>query len=182
MNCKEKQNKILITGTGRCGTTFLMILFTYLKLDTGFTIDNYEKFIDNGNSGLEKYDYIWEKPYILKNPQYFGDFEKILKYISLDFVIIPLRNYEDSSKSRFKNKLLWKASNQDEQVAWYHKLVAEYVLLMAKYDIPTIFLDFERMISSKEYLFDKLSLIIKDVSFEEFNYAYDEATKHQRKL
>ena len=182
MSGRKKQNKILITGTGRCGTTFLMILFTHLKLDTGFTVDNYEKFIDKGNSGLEKYDYIFEKSYILKNPQYFGDFEKILEYVNLDCVIIPLRNYEDSSKSRFEKGLTWKANNQDEQVAWYHKLVAEYVLLMAKNDIPTIFLDFERMISSKEYLFDKLRSIIKDVSFEEFDYAYDEATKHQRNL
>lgn len=182
MNGKEKKNKILITGTGRCGTTFLMILFTYLKLDTGFTVDNYKKFIGKGNSGLEKYDFIWEKPYILKNPQYFGDFKKILEYVNIDYVIIPLRNYEDSSKSRFENGLSWGGSSQDEQVAWYYKLVAEYVLLMTKHDIPTIFLDFERMINSKEYLFDKLSPIIKDVSFEEFDYAYGEATKHQRKL
>jgi hypothetical protein len=111
----------------------------------------------------------------------FGKY-RILKYVIIDYVIIPLRNYKDAADSRVKNGLLWRASNETEQIKWYYELVAEYVLMMAKNDIPTIFLDFERMISSKEYLFDKLSPILKDISFEKFEYAYDEATKHQRNL
>jgi hypothetical protein len=48
-------NKILITGTGRCGTTFLIKLFSFLNFNTGFNKDNYKVFIfSNCNSGLEK--------------------------------------------------------------------------------------------------------------------------------
>ena len=46
-----KKNKILVTGTGRAGTTLLMKLFTDLGLDTGFT----QKVANNSpNEGLEK--------------------------------------------------------------------------------------------------------------------------------
>ena len=31
------KNKILITGTGRSGTSFLMQLFSNLKMETGFS-------------------------------------------------------------------------------------------------------------------------------------------------
>ena len=34
--------KILITGTGRCGTTFLIKLFSFLDFDTGYNRDNYK--------------------------------------------------------------------------------------------------------------------------------------------
>jgi hypothetical protein len=38
----ESNEKILITGTGRCGTTFLIKLFTFLGFDTGFDKTNYQ--------------------------------------------------------------------------------------------------------------------------------------------
>jgi hypothetical protein len=40
--------KILITGTGRSGTTFLIKLFTFLEYDTGYTKDNFHNYIDKG--------------------------------------------------------------------------------------------------------------------------------------
>ena len=50
----NNDNKIVISGTGRFCTTFLMILFTYLKLTTGFSPTNFHKGITkNCNSGLE---------------------------------------------------------------------------------------------------------------------------------
>ena len=46
--------KILITGTGRSGTTFLIKIFSFLDFDTGFNINNYKKYIfSNCNSGME---------------------------------------------------------------------------------------------------------------------------------
>ena len=47
--------KILITGTGRCGTTFLIKLFSFLDFDTGYNRNNYKLSISsNCNSGMEK--------------------------------------------------------------------------------------------------------------------------------
>ena len=178
-----KPKKVYITGTGRTGTTFLMLIFTYLNLDTGFTIDNYQKGIPenayNCKSGLERnYN---EKPYILKNPQYISNFEEIVKFADIDCVIIPMRDYAEAAHSRFRVNLRWKADNVKQQEEWYHKAIAEYILTMTKYDIPTLFIDFERMVTSSRYLYEKLNKVIGHISFAEFDKAYTSATEHQKK-
>ena len=50
---------------------------------------------------------------------------------------------------------------------------------MTKYDIPTIFLDFDRMVQDKTYLFEKLQniLIEKHVDFALFSSVYDEVSR-----
>jgi hypothetical protein len=49
---------------------------------------------------------------------------------------------------------------------------------MTKYDINTIFIDFDKMISDKKYLFDKIKSILdeKNIGFEDFCKVYDEVT------
>ena len=46
---------------------------------------------------------------------------------------------------------------------------------MTKYDINTIFIDFDTMIKDKKYLYDKLSIILqeKNISFDNFCSNYD---------
>lgn len=36
------EDKIYITGIGRCGTTFLIKLFSFLNFDTGYNKENYK--------------------------------------------------------------------------------------------------------------------------------------------
>ena len=55
-------NKILITGTGRCGTTFLIKLFTFLGFDTGYDKSNYASYIFF-NLLMEKYKNLKNKNY-----------------------------------------------------------------------------------------------------------------------
>ena len=49
---------------------------------------------------------------------------------------------------------------------------------MTKYDINTIFIDFDKMISDKPYLFNKLKPILdeKHISYETFCNVYDEVS------
>lgn len=69
--------KILITGTGRCGTTFLIKLFSFLDFDTGYNRNTYNSGIcSNCNSGMEN-DYK-SNIYILKNPTFIHDIENIV--------------------------------------------------------------------------------------------------------
>ena len=171
--------KILISGTGRCGTTFLIRLFTFLEFDTGYTKQNFMKSIfKNCNSGMEKN--INDKHYILKNPNFILDIEKILKSMKIKKMIIPIRNYHDSAASREKHGKaaggLWHATNTDSQLSFYYKIISQYTYYMTKYDIPTIFLDFERMTSDKTYLYEKLKPILdeKNIKFETFSKVYDE--------
>ena len=175
--------KILITGTGRSGTTFLVKLFTILGYDTGFNKNNYVNYISKKcNSGLETY--IYDKFYILKNPNFIRDIESILNEYKeqIKQVIIPIRNYKDSAKSResngYENGGWWGAYTVEEQEVFYYKLIAKYVYYMTKFDINTTFLDFDRMTTDKHYLYEKLKSIFdeKNVSFEMYSQAYEEAS------
>ena len=159
-------SKILITGTGRCGTTFLIKLFSFLEFDTGFTSDNYKNYIfENCNAGMER-DYT-ENYYILKNPEFLRNIDKIIQDTSVDIklVIIPIRDYNKSALSRFSHKFaeggLWNARYPREQIAFYNKLMADYILYMTKYEIPTLFLDFEKILVNNSANFEtKLNFLI----------------------
>jgi hypothetical protein len=175
--------KILITGTGRCGTTFLIKLFSFLEFNTGYNRSNYTNFIfPNCNSGMERiYN---ENYYILKNPNFIRNITYILKdpSVIIKKVIIPMRDLRMSAKSRVKhNKLpggLLDASDEESQIKYYNKVLANYMHIMTKHDIDTILIDFDRMISDKAYLFNKIKSILdeKNIDFETFCNVYDEVS------
>jgi hypothetical protein len=179
-------SKILISGTGRCGTTFLIKLFTFLNFNTGFTKETYMNFIStNCNSGMEKsYN---DNCYILKNPTFVDKVEKIIERgITIKYMIIPIRNFYDSAASREKHKNLagglWNARDKNEQVEFYNKIMANYLCYMVKYDINTIFIDFDKMITNKKYLFEKLKVILdeKKIDYYTFIKVYDEVSLTSR--
>lgn len=174
--------KIIVTGTGRCGTSFLMLIFTFLDLNTGFKKENFNNYIDKkNNSGLEVLDPN-KSQQIVKFPGFMDQFDSIIKKVDIERVIIPIRSYEESAISRCKNNMLWHAKDEKSQIEYYYKITSKYMLSMVEYDIPTIFLDFKRMITSPKYLYNKLLPILKEISFEKFKKAYELADKHQKKL
>ena len=124
--------KILITGTGRCGTTFLIKIFSFLKFNTGYNKDNYKNFIfSNCNSGMErKYT---ENFYILKSPTFMSNIKTIIedKSVIIKTIIIPIRDFKLSAISRIKNKKiaggLWNATDELSQIQYYKDIL--YVLL-----------------------------------------------------
>lgn len=177
--------KILITGTGRAGTSFLMVLLTLLGLDTGFKINDPKTFSLPNAAGMERKIIANHK--ILKNPIFMEDIEDIVQMpdIGLKYVIIPIREYEASAKSRFENSekhiwegSLWGANTVESQEAFYHKIMANYLKVMVQYDIPTIFIDFKRMIADITYLYNKLTPILPTdtIHLDRFKKAYEEAT------
>lgn len=176
------EDKIYITGTGRCGTTFLIKLFSFLNFNTGYNKLNYSKYIfANCNSGMERQYY--EDFNVIKNPTIIKNIENIINdKIQIKCIIIPIRDYKKSAESRVsygkKCGGLWNASNETEQVLFYNKIMSEYLFYMVKYDIPTIFLDFEKMVNDKKYLYDKIKHILneKNIDFETFSQIYDETS------
>ena len=175
--------KVLITGTGRCGTTFLIKLFSFLGFNTGYNRDNYKPcIISNCNSGMERnYE---EDYYILKNPTFMSDIEKIIqdKSITIKNVIIPIRDLNISAKSRVKHGYnaggLWCANDELSQINFYKNILTNYIFISTKYDINTIFIDFDRMINDKTYLFYKLKIILdeKNIGLDDFSLIYDEVS------
>jgi hypothetical protein len=176
--------KIYITGTGRCGTTFLIKLFSFLGLDTGFNKSNYAEYISkNCNSGMEK---AYNKNFtFIKNPAIIQNISTIVRDTSIRIkaIIIPIRDYELSAESRLAHKKmnggLWCATDKKTQIDFYNKLMANYVYTMTKYDLHTVFLDFDKMVSDKQYVFDKLKFIMDEytIDFTMFSNAYDEASE-----
>jgi len=123
--------KILITGTGRCGTTFLIKLFSFLDFNTGYNRDNYESSIfKNCNSGMER-NYK-DNYYIVKNPQFMVNIENIIKdkSVTIKHVIIPVRDLKKSAESRVKHNTkcggLWNANDLSSQINFYEKILKNY--------------------------------------------------------
>jgi hypothetical protein len=179
--------KILISGTGRCGTTFLNLLFTYLDFDTGFNNDPEEWVHKICKAGLE-FDFkniAYNKSYVIKDPNLLHRIDEFYEYgFKIKFMIIPIRCFKESAKSREKNGknaggLIDYCKNSIEQEIYYNNEIALYIQSMVKYDIPTIFIDFKKMITSPQYLYDKLKIILneKSVSFENFDRAYKKSEK-----
>ena len=194
----ELKDSILITGTGRCGTTFLVALLTLLGMDTGFTRETLNENIhDNCKGGLEKrpteYKITKNPAFIIMMEQYISQCEQVPK-----LVIIPIRNFSEAAGSRYKNTKeegrlnepipeglseskgaggLWHADTKEEQITFYNKCMAEYIQLMTLYDIPTKFIDFYRMTTNSRYLFECLKDVINsDITYEIFEERYNEAT------
>lgn len=182
----EKSHKLYIGGTGRSGTTFLILILSLLGVDPNSNGERALKQIPSGKSGFEVGEHTPEKdiPYIVKSPGYITKIDAIVQKHHIDYFIIPIRNYKDAAKSRDNIGAgipggLWAATNAEEQELFYYKIMAEYLYKMTVYDVPTIFINFDKMVSDDKYLFDKLKPVLKDRSYEEFKVAYDKATKHQ---
>jgi hypothetical protein len=112
--------KILITGPGRAGTTFLVRLFTRLGYDTGF-IPYEEPYDIKVRAGCEwrvnlpadkpenARRVLKEAPQILKSPEWALMLKWLLTYntINIKHIFLPLRDFEDAARSRLNAKIDW---------------------------------------------------------------------------
>lgn len=180
--------KTLIVGTGRSGTTFLMIIYTCLGCDTGFTKENFGQYIlNNCNSGLEKT--ITAPHKIIKRPRYFYTIGQLLEQYKIKFIIVPERPLEECAKSRDKHKNLpggyFNAHDYQSQLNFFQTEIPRFkqtlVDMRDRYQ-EVIYLDFYQMISDPEYLYQKLlPTFEREISLDEFTEAYEYASRHQRR-
>ncbi len=94
---------IVISGTGRCGTSFLVELLTHLGLDTGFPLEKIERRKSKvARAGLEKDIRKPGAPYIVKSPWFCDYVEEVLARddIVIEHVFIPMRNLHAAAESR----------------------------------------------------------------------------------
>jgi hypothetical protein len=95
------RHHLIISGTGRAGTTFLVQLLTELGLDTGFTGSCAE--IDPiAHAGLEHDLRAVDAPYVVKSPWLCDQLDELLARgdIRVDHAIIPVRDLSSAAKSR----------------------------------------------------------------------------------
>ncbi len=99
------RNHVIITGTGRAGTTFLVELLTMLGLDTGFSSDDIVSLQgkdEEHRAGLEHDIRKKNCPFIVKSPK-FCDYSKEIIYrndIIIEHIFIPVRDLTAAAESR----------------------------------------------------------------------------------
>ncbi len=186
---KRVNRKIIITGPGRSGTTFLIRLFTELGFDTGYDRYDYEKYIfKKSNAGLENYTtpllYGLDTPYIIKSPFLFNKMPAINERYLIDMVFIPMRDLDDvaNSRARIGNGPggLVGCKNPKEQKGILAENLNTLISDLAHYKIPHTFLDFLEFTSSPKYTYEGLVPFIENISYEEFRGIFLELSRKSK--
>jgi hypothetical protein len=177
------EHKVIITGTGRAGTTFLVHLLTELGQDTGITAKTWrKKFYPGCQAGLEHNLLDPETPYIVKNPALCETLPAALATgrFAIDHVYIPIRELDDAAASRLRHGGengsvpggLWGTADPARQRAvlaeHFHRLVHVLVL----HEIPHTFLHFPRLVADPGYTFQRLAFVLPGVPRADFDAAF----------
>lgn len=163
--------RILIAGTGRAGTSFLMRLLTRLGHDTGFTRsrDGYHPQIRAGCERIELGEIHdagkWERlPRIVKSP--YLSVSMHLVPVPIAHVICPVRDLLEVEESRSRTNLRW-----DKTPA---EVLGRLVATCTLREIPLTLMRFPDSVTDPEYCRRKLSISL-DAYMDrgEFNAAFD---------
>lgn len=181
-----EKHHLLISGTGRAGTTFLVQLFTQLGLPTGFK-NSQDGIHTECNAGMEwPVEDIFKKsaPYVMKSPGISEHIERILTTpgVVIDCMIIPIRDLYASAESRRANARragnpktaggLWMTKKPRRQEAALAIQLHYLVHALIKHDVPVIWLHFPRLVEDAEYLHDKLKPVLPGIDLESFSQAF----------
>ena len=176
---------LLITGSGRAGTSFLVRYLTEAGLDTHLSRRGPRAWFDeNANAGLEDMLTDPNPPYVVKNTWAFEMIEEILSdpTIHIDGVIIPMRDLAEAASSRvvlerqsFHRQLPWLSQLQRSWdhacrttggVVYYLDPVDQARLLavgfhrllecLVRTETPMCLLSFPRLTEDGEYLHRQL--------------------------
>jgi hypothetical protein len=192
---------LVISGTGRAGTTFLVQLFTYLGFDTGYTPAKLAEHIDKrARAGLEHDIRKAGTPYVVKNPNLTEYVEEVLQRpdIIIDHVLIPMRDLHAAAQSRrlvqAKAKEEWPlhkrisrtlrrvhkhvnggltfTKDQGEQEAVLLHQFYKLLLALSHKHIPVTLLQFPRIVTDCRFLFEKLAPLLGNIDYSDFEIVF----------
>ena len=191
------RSHVVITGTGRAGTSFLVQLLTYLGLDTGFSPQRMALH-STSRAGLESDIRSEDSPYIVKSPWFSIHAEELLqnrKDIIIDHVYIPIRDLHAAAESRryvtkvAKAKLdpaesdkvdssaipggLWLTREESQQEVVLMNQLYRLVLALSNSTIPVTLLRYPRLVKDSRYLYEKLKPILKEITFTQFESVFN---------
>ena len=193
---------VVITGTGRAGTSFLIQLLTNLGLETGFTADNMH-LDENSRAGLERDLRKDGAPYIVKTPGFceWGAEVRNRDDIVIEHIFIPMRDLYEAAQSRrcvldsAVSKLpwahwlwskikppgvpggLWLTKNKRKQEEMLLQQLYKLFLILAGTHIPVTLLEYPRLAKDSAYLFQKLQPILGGNTSQEFSLAFDRTVR-----
>jgi hypothetical protein len=174
--------KIIITGTGRSGTTFLVQLLTELGLDTGYTSKTWQQDYDaQSAAGLEHDFGNTQTPRILKNPAFCETLPALLAggAMIVDHAIIPMRALDDAARSRVwiggRGKTaggLWGTADAARQKSVLAEKFHLLLHTLTIHNIPHTLLEFPRFAREAGYTWQKLHWLLGDTDRETFDAAF----------
>jgi hypothetical protein len=183
----EKKHKVIITGTGRAGTTLLVELLTELGLDTGYTSSSRgQDYHEHCNAGLEREIEDPKAPYIVKNPALCETLPTLLAngQITIDFALIPIRRLDQASASRVRvggnGRVpggLRGTNDPSKQKTVLAENFHQLVETLTAHDIPHAFLHFPRFAQDARYTYTKLKPLLGDISYVEFELCFKKVAK-----
>ncbi len=184
----EPVHKLLITGTGRAGTTFLVQLLTELGLDTGYPRGTRSQdYFDHCAAGLETELTVEASPYVVKNPAFCETLPMFLatRCFIIDHVLVPIRQLDDAANSRIRvgghdglvpGGLLGTADPAAQRgvlAERFHGLMHA----LAANDIPHTLLHFPRFALDPDYAWTKLRFLLPAVDRAVFAEVFRELSR-----
>lgn len=174
--------KIIITGTGRAGTTFLVQLLTELGLDTGYTPGTWQRDYDvHCAAGLEQAVLGEDSPRVVKNPALCETLPGLLARgeIVVEHALVPVRALDEAAGSRIwiggRGRTpggLWGTSDPAKQKAVLAENFHRLVDTLVRYEIPHTFLSFPRLVTDVNYTWRKLSPLLSGIDRGTFQDAF----------
>ena len=188
---RSNKHHVVITGTGRAGTTFLLQLLMRLGFDTGYSEESFE-ISGFSNAGSEWDIERDDAPYVIKSPWLCDTLEDvILRHdLTIDHVFIPIRNLHAAAESRrdvvrrapqgagpdVPGGLVYTDVADKQEKALAEKL-AKLMETLAQYDIKHTLLFFPRLAVDPYYLQQKLSVALGPFEQAEFFSAFHKTSR-----
>lgn len=173
MTRTTNKGKIIITGPGRSGTTFLVQLLTRLGFDTGF--EPYKEPV--GESKRAGCEYIMEwfglpikekranlekAPRILKAPEWSMALKELFfeEIYPVDHVIIPIRDLRIAAQSRLDAGCHYMTiGTVDDQESVHALMLGKCIEACYLYDVPYTLMKFPRLVTDARYCYDSLDMV-----------------------
>jgi len=205
MSCRKH---VVITGTGRAGTTFLVELLTALGMDTGYEVDDLPTRKSTiARAGLEHDIRHDDSPYIVKSPFFCDYADEVLARpdIRVDRIFVPIRDLYAAAESRrqveqstmsamsvlrrirrrFKRKALpgglWSVASgdADDQERVLLEKLYRLMLGVSGHLVPTTFLRYPLLVEDSTYLLEKLRPILTGMSHDQFRTAHQKIARRE---
>ncbi len=186
------RHHIIISGTGRAGTTLLVQLLTDLGLDTGFA-NPYQGIYPMANAGMEKDLRDPNAPYIVKSPWICDYLHEVMNSgeIVIDHAIIPMRELYSAAESRryissqdpnghIPNIVpggVWDAPDAREQEKVLAIKLYQLLYTLIEHEIPITFLRFPQFAYDPIYLYRKLWFLLDQFRFTYFLKTFQKIVK-----
>jgi hypothetical protein len=195
---------VVITGTGRAGTTFLVQLLTHLGLETGFTPQDVDKHVRAASrAGLEHDIRKEAAPYIVKSPWFCDHAAQVLRRdeILIEHVFIPMRELHEAAESRryvyettvselsLLSKLasrlkpswvhggLWHTTRKGEQEDVLLRQVYRLALALSESSVPVTFMHYPTIVKDSSYLYAKLAPVLGNITPDQFSVAFQRVVR-----